>query len=79
MAIFDDLLTSYRGAGVIGTLMGIFVLGGFILLSVFAFDPQYNGSMQSIDSVLSAQSREIASLEAQLADAKQGYLRHLES
>ena len=79
MAIFDDLLTSYRGAGVIGTLMGIFVLGGFILLSMFAFDPQYNGSMQSVDSVISAQSREITSLEGQLAEAKHSYLGHLEA
>jgi hypothetical protein len=77
MPIFDDLLTSYRGAGVIGTLMGIFVLGGFILLSMFAFDPQYNGSMQSIDSVIAGQVREIGVLEEQLADAKQSYLIHL--
>lgn len=78
MPIFDDMLTSYRGAGVIGTVMGIFVLGGFIFLSMFAFDPHYNGSMQSIDSVIATQAREITLLESQLADAKRGYLKRLE-
>ena len=79
MAIFDDMLTSYRGAGVIGTLMGIFVLGGFVFLSMFAFDPHYNGSIQSVDSVIAAQSREITLLEGQLSEAKQSYLKHLEA
>ncbi|QJE97715.1 hypothetical protein [Luteolibacter luteus] len=78
MAIFDDLLTSYRGAGVIGTVMGVFVLGGFIFLSMFAFDPQYGGALQSVDSMLAAQSREITLLEAERSDAKQSYLKHLE-
>ena len=78
MALFDDMLTSYRGAGVIGTLMGVFVLGGFVLLSVFAFDPQYNGSVQSVDGMIASQEREIVQLQRQLDDGKVRYERHLE-
>jgi len=78
MGLFDDMLTSYRGAGVIGTFMGVFVLGGFVLLSVFAFDPQYNGSVQSLDGLIASQEREIAQLERQLNEGKSRYERYLE-
>lgn len=56
---FSDLMSSGRGPGVIGMLMALFVLLGFGLLFMFAFDEGLQGSDQSIESIISHQEREI--------------------
>lgn len=56
---FTDLMSSSRGPGVVGMLMALFVLLGFGLLFVFAFDEKFQGGDQSIESVISHQEKEI--------------------
>lgn len=64
---FTDLMTSARGPGVIGTILGLVVLLGFGLLFLFAFDDGLQGGDQTIESVLRNQEREIDSLSERLA------------
>lgn len=60
MALFDDMLASHRGAGVVGTLLGGFILIGFVLLSTYAYDS--GGSGPSPERLIADQEEEIASL-----------------
>lgn len=78
MALFDDMLTSYRGAGVMGTLLGLAVLGGFGLLATLAFDPANLAPGLSLDGTIAAQGRELARLQEELDAAKQRQVRHQE-
>ena len=73
MKIFDDLLISYRGAGVIGTCLAFFVLASVIALSLFAFDPDLNGLSESGASVAARQEREIGRLNQSLEEAQARY------
>lgn len=53
-----------------GTLMAALVLGGFVVLSMLAYDPQFNGSQKSLDDELVSQEREIALLSRELEGTK---------
>jgi hypothetical protein len=64
MAIFDDLISSSRGPGVIGTLVALLVLVGFGTLFLFAFDDDFRGGDKSIESVIRDQGTELESLKS---------------
>lgn len=76
MKIFDDLLISYRGAGVIGTCLAFFVLASVIGLSLFAFDPDLSGISESSAAVAARQEREIGRLNQSVEDAQKRYDAH---
>jgi F0F1-type ATP synthase membrane subunit b/b' len=67
MALFDDMLVSYRGAGTIATFLGGFVLVSLLLLSVLVLDPRLNGAMESSAAMIARQEREISHLTRELA------------
>ena len=67
MKIFEDFLPSYKGAGVIGTCVAVFVLVSLIGLSFFALDPSV-GWGESGASVAARQEREIGKLRADLQE-----------
>ncbi|WP_035615277.1 hypothetical protein [Haloferula sp. BvORR071] len=75
MKFFDDLFISYRGAGVIGTCMAVFVLASVIGLSLFAFDPSLSGigGHESNAAVIARQEKEIGHLTHDLEDAEKNY------
>jgi hypothetical protein len=64
MAIFDDLISSSRGPGVIGTCVALLVLVGFGILFLFAFDENFRGGDKSIESVIRDQTAELESLKS---------------
>jgi len=74
MAIFDDLITSSRGPGVIGTLIALVVLAGFGTLFMFAFDEGMGGGKKSIESVIRDQAVEVDSLKTTISESS----KHLE-
>ncbi len=67
MKIFEDFLPSYKGAGVIGTCVAVFVLVSLIGLSFFALDPSL-GWGESGAMVSARQQREIGRLRADLEE-----------
>ena len=67
MPLFDDMLTSYRGAGTIATFLAAFVLVSFLFLSVLVLDPRFNGSIESSAGLIARQEREIGRLTQELA------------
>jgi len=69
MAIFDDLITSSRGPGVIGTLIALVVLAGFGTLFMFAFDEGMGGGEKSIESVIRDQAVEVDSLKTTISES----------
>ncbi|WP_367872475.1 hypothetical protein [Luteolibacter sp. Populi] len=73
MRMFEDLLTSYRGAGVIGTCLAFFVLVSVVGLSLFVFEPGLNGLGESGPGLVARQEREIGRLEHDLAEAQAKY------
>ncbi|MGC4014244.1 MAG: hypothetical protein QM755_06955 [Luteolibacter sp.] len=60
----DDMFSSGRGAGMMGTLMAAGVLGGFVLLYIFVFDESMAGGGKKIEAVIRDQDAEIRRLEA---------------
>lgn len=68
---FTDLMSSERGPGVIGMMMGLFVLLGFGVLFVFAFDEGSQGGDHSIESVIRHQTKEIDGFQANIELGKQ--------
>lgn len=67
MKLFEDFLPSYKGAGVIGTCVAVFVLVSLIGLSFFALDPSV-GWGESGAVVSARQQREIGRLRADLEE-----------
>ena len=67
---FTDLMSSERGPGVIGMMMGLFVLLGFGVLFVFAFDEGSQGGDHSIESVIKHQTEEIDGYQANIEFGK---------
>jgi chromosome segregation ATPase len=65
---FTELMSSGRGPGVIGLLMGLVVLLGFGLLFMFAFDESLQGGGQTIESVIAGQTNEIKGYQSRIAD-----------
>jgi len=66
MRFFEDMLSSSRGAGFIGTLMALVVLVGFGSLYLFVFDEGLQGGKKSIESLIKDQTQEIKNLEMTL-------------
>jgi hypothetical protein len=73
MKFLEDLLPSYRGAGVIGTCLAFFVLASMVCLSLFAFDPGLNGMWESTGALVARQEREIAHLNRQVEEMQVKY------
>lgn len=67
MAIFDDLISSSRGPGVIGTLIALIVLIGFGVLFLFAFDEGMSGGNKPIESIIREQAVELESVKSSIA------------
>ena len=67
---FTDLMSSERGPGLIGMMMGLFVLLGFGVLFVFAFDEGSQGGDHSIESVIKHQTEEIDGYQANIEFGK---------
>ncbi len=63
---FSDLMSSGKGPGVIGLLLALVVLGGFLLLGTLTLDDQFQGGGRTITSVISNQEEEIESLQRDL-------------
>ena len=73
MRLFEDLLISYRGVGVIGTCLAFFVLISVVAMSVFAFDPSLNGMWESNATMIARQEREIGHLKRQAEETQVKY------
>lgn len=58
-----ELFTSHRGAGVIGTLLALIILGGFCLLYFLVFDKQFQGGAQTLESIIEEDARHLAKLK----------------
>lgn len=56
---FTDMMSSGRGPGVIGMVMALFVLLGFGLLFMLAFDEGFQGGDLSIESLVAQQAKDI--------------------
>ncbi len=61
----DDFLSSFKGAGVIGTFLGAFVLVGFVFMSFLVFDPRFAGGWESDRGAVSRQEKELDRLEGE--------------
>jgi len=59
-------MSSGKGPGVIGLLLALVVLGGFLLLGTLTLDDQFQGGGRTITSVISNQEEEIESLQRDL-------------
>lgn len=59
-----DILDSFKGAGVIGTFLGAFVLIGFVFLSLLVFDPRFATPFTSDTGIVRDQAQAILRLEA---------------
>lgn len=68
MSLFDDMMSSGRGPGVIGTLMALVVIIGFGTLYFFVFDEGMRGGDKSIESVIRDNTKEIDNLSSQVAN-----------
>jgi hypothetical protein len=64
---FNDLMSSGKGPGVIGMLLGLLVLVGFGSLAIFVFDDDSAGQ-ESLQGALKRQSKELQHLQSVLAD-----------
>lgn len=65
---FNDLMSSGKGPGVIGMLLGLLVLAGFGSLALFVFDDDAQGGPESVQGVLKRQGKELQHLKSVLAD-----------
>lgn len=79
MKFFEDMLPSYRGAGVIGTCLAFFILVSMVALSLFAFDPSLNGMWESTSAMVARQQREIGVLGRQVEQTQVRYDAYRES
>ncbi len=57
--LFDDLFSSAKGPGVIGTIMALIVLLGFGLLFMLASDQGFKGGEKSLASIIRETEKEI--------------------
>lgn len=73
-----DLLDSFKGAGVIGTFLGAFVLIGFVIMSFLVFDPRFVDPFTSEAGIVRAQDQEIVRLEGELERLRERVSAHEE-
>lgn len=64
---FNDLMSSGKGPGLIGMLLGLLVLVGFGSLAIFVFNDDPAGQ-ESLQGTLKRQSKELQHLQSVLAD-----------
>ncbi len=62
------MMSTSRGPGVIGLLMALFVLIGFGLLFMFAFDEGFQGGQVTIESEIASQRKELESMHATVVE-----------
>ena len=67
---FSNLMSSAKGPGVIGLLLALIVLGGFIILGTLTLDEAFQGGGKSIGSVIRQQEGEIQSYQSRLKESK---------
>jgi hypothetical protein len=65
---FNDLMSSGKGPGVIGMLLGLLVLVGFGSLAIFVFDDDSQTGVESLQGTLKRQTKELQHLQSVLAD-----------
>jgi chromosome segregation ATPase len=70
MGMFDDLFSSSRGPGVIGTGLALVVLVGFGSLYMLVFDEEMQGGDKTIESIIRDQAGQIDSYEKSIAMQK---------
>lgn len=63
-------MLSSRGPGVIGMLIALVVLLGFVILATFAFDQGMQGADQSIESIIAKQLVEIESMQGMISQGE---------
>ena len=63
MGMFDDMFSSSRGPGVIGTGLALVVLVGFGSLYLLVFDEEMQGGDKTIESIIRDQGGQIESYE----------------
>ncbi len=66
MSFFEDMFSSSRGAGFMGTLLALVVLVGFGSLYMFVFDEGLQGGSKSIQTVIKEQDELLKSLQSRL-------------
>jgi len=69
---FSDMMESGRGPGVIGMLLAMVVLSGFVLLYFFVFDEGMQGAPRTIEAIIRQQSTEINNLNDQRQHHQEG-------
>jgi septal ring factor EnvC (AmiA/AmiB activator) len=67
---FIDSLSSARGPGLIGALMALVVLCGFVLFYIFVFDEDMQGGQTKMEVVIRDQATEIKGWHDQLAETR---------
>lgn len=72
---FSDLMSSAKGPGVIGLLLALTVLGGFLILGTLTLDEAFQGGGRTINSVIREQKDEIDRHKARLGDLKEDLAR----
>lgn len=70
MKLFEDMFSSHRGAGVIGTLVAVGVLAVLGALFILVFDEDFQGGEQTIESVIRDQAKQTENLVAGIANRK---------
>lgn len=78
--LFDDLFSSAKGPGVIGTIMALIVLLGFGLLFMLSFDEGFQGGEKSHASIVRETEKEIEGTRSRIqsGEASLQQIPHLE-
>lgn len=71
MKLFEDMFSSHRGAGVIGTVVAVGVLGVLGTLFILVFDEGLQGGAQTIESVIKDQGKQMDQLAATIVTRKE--------
>lgn len=71
MGMFDDMFTSSRGPGVIGTGLALVVLVGFGSLYLLVFDEGMQGGEKTLESIVRDQEGQIDSYEKSISMQKE--------
>lgn len=68
MKLFEDMFSSHRGAGVIGTLVAVGVLAVLGVLFILVFDEDFQGGEQTIESIIRDQAKQTENLAIAIAN-----------
>lgn len=75
---FHDLMTSAKGPGVIGLLLALVVLGGFMVLGTLTLDERFQGGPNTLRNTVRDQQNEIASYRGELENARRKLVEYEE-